>query len=261
MIIQNPTLGAGNGKIGGLVGWASGTAQILRQNVKPVVSQAPHSVDSRNLMRQASSFWKSISKNQRKNLAAYAASVSSKNGYQYFNPCINRAIFANRNFHPTVNSLVPNDFNIRSWADKFYSDQPKPVDWQLIDESSQPMTVDIIDCYFNHNYTTLEVTIQSGSGQQNFYLIQNTSEVFGLQFSFVFRLKKKKSAIRLFVSNSSEFNNIAPWHLLVFEDLPSLFGGLKVDYTLADTIELTISAVSSLNFYEASIIAQNSFSV
>lgn len=261
MIIRNPTLGAGNGRIGGLVGWASGTAQVLRQNVKPVISQAPHSVDSRNLMRQASAFWKSISKNQRKILAAYAASVSSKNGYQYFNPCINRAIFANRNFHPAVNSLVPNDFNIRSWADKFYSGSPNPVDWQLIDEASQPMTLVISDIHFSHDFTNLEVTLESGSGQQNFYYIQSSSEVFGLQFSFVFRLKKRKSAIRLFVSNSSEFDNIAPWHLLVFEDLPSLFGGLKIDYTLADTIELTISAVSSLNFYEASIIAQNSFSV
>lgn len=261
MIIRNPTLGAGNGRIGGLVGWASGTAQVLRQNVKPVVSQAPHSVDSRNLMRQASAFWKSISKSQRKTLAAYAASVSTKNGYQYFCPCINRALFANRNYHPSVSSLVPNDFNLRSWADRFYSGRPEPVDWQLIDEASQPMTLVITDVAFMHDYTTLDVTLGSGSGQQNYYTIKSSSEDFGLQFSFVFHFKRRKAAIRLFISNYSEFDHSGSYHTLIFEDLPSLFGGLNVDYTLADTIDLTIWAVTSQNFYEASIIAVNSFSV
>lgn len=261
MIIRNPTLGAGNGKIGGLVGWQKGNAQVLRQNVRPVKSMNARSVSARSLMREVSSFWKSISKAQKQILAAYAASVSTKNSFQYFNPCINRALFANMGVHFPIESFLEANFNQISWASPFYSGKPAVVDWQLIDNQSEAMTLTISDAYFDQDFGRLHIYFLNATGGGAWFKLQNASQQFGLQLTLTFHMKRRKSSIRLFVSNASEFDAPRPYQEMVIEDCASIFASTSFDYTCATEVDIVAFAVTAGAFYESNEIGRFTFSI
>jgi hypothetical protein len=133
MLIKNPTLGAGNGKIGSLVGWAQGNSQVLRKNTVPKPATNSTAIAAKLRMKIATSSWKRLTQEARDNFNAYAKNNGFYSGWLMYSQGFTRALMCNYDENTCWSERTKNQVTTGDELTQFVDWNPNllPVDWTL----------------------------------------------------------------------------------------------------------------------------------
>jgi hypothetical protein len=229
MKITNPIFGAGNGKVGPLVGWKQGDAQIFRKNSTPKAIASNYAVLSQARVRQAGSLWNTLTEEEKTVWKGYALANGFASGWLLFCSGFTRAVISqyatNEDWSERTKSDVVDNTVLAQFGALIGT--PANVDWQLkssFSDNIQP-NITTITAAINSISNSIEfgfnvAMIPDSSPFNNLHSLNSTMG-FMLEVTLISGKKKIKRLIA--VTSKFNFHVPTPSTSVTWKDNPSQY--------------------------------------
>lgn len=250
MIIDFPTFGAGRGKVGGLVGYPRGTAQVFRHNAIPKLSQNKASVDARIRTGNAAPIWQGLDSGTQDLLRNYCQ----------FNQIGNAA------------ALVMNAYNLRSFSSSYHYNEFDPFspdsaafdlpfngslnnpqtspNWSLYTVDSFLFPLVCLGVNWSRNQDILQFDLTNSDGNNPFSELWNMEFRFGLLINCVFYFSKLKFSRNIAFIPRAIFNTPEMSQACVIHNFSYFVTSPTFSLSLAQSIQLNLYLIDQAHYYQ-----------
>lgn len=249
MIITSPTLGAGKNKVGGLVGWAKGTAQILRNNFRPKNPRTSSQVAARIRMANTAAFFHSLPKARQDSIIDFYISEGSSNGYGTFSGAFSNCLFGLLSEPTNISGFQSSSFEPTDYISNFSIDSFYTPDWQLTSDDNFPIQIFLNIISFDSHTSTLNAQISPSTMGHPYSALKNYTGILGVLFKISFKFAKLKYERNLVYVYGALFNDSSELHDIQFSNIGNSLGVGNSFLEFASEIRLSMYLVNQQSLY------------
>lgn len=255
MIIDYPIFGAGRGKVGGLVGYPKGTAQVFRHNNKPILSQNQASVNARIRAANAAPIWYALDGGTQDMLRDYCKFNEIGSAANLVMNAYNLRSFSQVYHQGTIDPFNPDSaaFDL-PFENSLMNPQTSP-NWSLYSEDSFLFPLSVTGINWNRASDVLEFDLTNTDGNSPFSKLWNNEFYFGLLIVCTFYFSKLSFKRNLVNIPRAIFNNPLISQACAVHDFSILVPSPTFPLSLATAIKCEFYLIDQAHYNQRKIIA------